>query len=235
MSRIYRSKHQSVQIPECSLFTYLFKEQDKLVGGWDGSIAAYVDAATGTTLTRKFIRDTALSLGHGLLHNQRFPLKKGDTVMVFSPNSVAFPVIFHGTVAAGMRATLANSAYTAPELEYQYKDSQAKVVFTTEEGLAIVLDMFKRIGLSPPEAAPRIIVIDTGFSWAGGPHVEPSLAVTSFVSLGDLLKKGRLSEEAKFDGRNAHETVLLCYSSGTTGKPKGVEVWKTHFRLFCTS
>ncbi|KAF8622704.1 hypothetical protein AX15_006795 [Amanita polypyramis BW_CC] len=45
----------------------------------------------------------------------------------------------------------------------------------------------------------------------------------------DLLKLGTLTEEEKFDGRLAHETVYICYSSGTMGKPKGVET--THQNL----
>ena len=39
----------------------------------------------------------------------------------------------------------------------------------------------------------------------------------------DLLGKGKLVQEEKFPGEQANETILLCYSSGTTGKPKGVE------------
>jgi len=47
--------------------------------------------------------------------------------------------------------------------------------------------------------------------------------------LDDLLGHGALPEEEKFVGHQANETLLLCYSSGTTGKPKGVET--THRNL----
>lgn len=43
-------------------------------------------------------------------------------------------------------------------------------------------------------------------------------------TLSDFIGKGKLEDEEKFDGEKAHETAYLCYSSGTTGKPKGVEV-----------
>ena len=35
-----------------------------------------------------------------------------------------------GGIAGGLRMTLANSSYTARELEHQWTDSGAKVVFT---------------------------------------------------------------------------------------------------------
>jgi len=38
-----------------------------------------------------------------------------------------------------------------------------------------------------------------------------------------LLCKGKLDQEEMFEGSKANETVYICYSSGTTGKPKGVE------------
>jgi 4-coumarate--CoA ligase len=46
----------------------------------------------------------------------------------------------------------------------------------------------------------------------------------SFVQFDSLLRGGKLQEEEKFDGDLADETVYLCYSSGTTGLSKGVEV-----------
>ena len=53
----------------------------------------------------------------------------------------------------------------------------------------------------------------------GAPRKGPS----DFVCMSDLLGKGT-SEEEKFTGEQVNDTVILCYSSGTTGKPKGVEV-----------
>jgi 4-coumarate--CoA ligase len=59
-----------------------------------------------------------------------------------------------------------------------------------------------------------------------GSETESRLGMEDLLRIEDLLRVGTLKEEAKFDGPLANETVLLCYSSGTTGKPKGVEVRK---------
>ena len=89
-----------------------------------------------------------------------------------------------------------------------------------------------------------------GLEWAGGlaaASIKPDLA--HLIKLIDLLKLGTLKGEERFDGEQSVETVYLCYSSGrlpksllhtpelmsiclsgTTGKPKGVEV--RSFSLF---
>jgi 4-coumarate--CoA ligase len=46
----------------------------------------------------------------------------------------------------------------------------------------------------------------------------------SITQLDSLLRVGKLQEEEKFDGELSNETVYMCYSSGTTGLSKGVEV-----------
>jgi hypothetical protein len=47
----------------------------------------------------------------------------------------------------------------------------------------------------------------------------------SLIQLPSLLNQGTLRQEVLFNTKKeADETVYMCYSSGTTGKPKGVEV-----------
>jgi acyl-CoA synthetase (AMP-forming)/AMP-acid ligase II len=138
--------------------------------------------------------------------------------MIFSPNSFVWPIALFGLLAGGVRSTLANSAYTPTELAFQYSDSRARVVFSHPDLVPIVFAMFKQIGVSDDEARRRLVVLDLGRS---GAEVARKVGV---LGLGDLLGHGALPAEEKFSGSQASETQLLCYSSGTTGKPKGVEV-----------
>jgi long-subunit acyl-CoA synthetase (AMP-forming) len=128
------------------------------------------------------------------------------------------------SVAAGLRCTLANSAYNARELAFQYTDSCARLVFTSEETLPVVLEMFKSLGVNESEAKKRTIVLTTSLHWAGSAYIPAAPIAKGFATLADYLGHGALAHEEKFDGDLANETVYLCYSSGTTGKPKGVEV-----------
>ncbi|KAK0472310.1 AMP binding protein [Armillaria luteobubalina] len=219
-AKIYPSPDPSLPIVSRSIFTHLLAQDGDLVGGHPASLPAFVDSASGTTITRAQLRSLALSLGYALQNHPRIGAKRGDTVLIYSPNSLAWPVAVFGSISAGLRTTFANNAYTSRELAHQYTDSRASYVFTTEEGLSTVREMFKTIGVSEGD---KVLLFSNSLSWAGGPDAPRSPRTAGLLRIDDLLSLGQLKEEEKFEGDLAQETVFLCYSSGTTGKPKGVE------------
>ncbi|KAJ6582989.1 AMP binding protein [Mycena vulgaris] len=229
---IYTSPYPDVHIPRTSVFSRVFASQGPGdVGGFPGSTKAFIDAASGTSITRAQLKDLSLSFAYGLRNhpNTRSFSKRGDTVLLFSPNSLAWPVALFGAVAAGLRCTTANSAYTSGELAHQYTDSRAYLLITTEEGASTARAMFAQLGVSKKEGDKRIIVLGRDLRWAGGPSAKSSVETAGLVTMEDLLMGGKLNEEEKFDGALSNETTYLCYSSGTTGKPKGVET--THLNV----
>lgn len=138
-------------------------------------------------------------------------------------------------VAAGLRCTLANHAYTARELAFQYADSGAALVFTSEAGVGAVRAALGSQGFSAADADARIVVLRAGLEWAGGPTAPRAADSAGLLSVADFLGRGQLEEEERFEEPGmAGETVYLCYSSGTTGKPKGVEVSPLSFNA-CSS
>ena len=134
--------------------------------------------------------------------------------IVYSKPQINYQYLHTSLVAAGLRCTLANSAYNARELAFQYTDSRARLIFTSEDGCSIVQETLKSLGLSQQEVNERIIVLTHGLEWAGGPaaSIKPELA--HLLKLADLLQLGTLKEEERFDGEKSTETVYLCYSSG---------------------
>ena len=215
---IYRSPIPDVAIPDESLFTFVFEGTvDREI---PSTTLAFIDAPTGRSITRSELKTACLSLGWGLRNIFAKKLggvgiTRGDTVMIFSPNSFAWPLALFGSIAAGFKTTLANSSYTPAELGYQWKDSGAKVVFTHPTFVPVVLTMLGASGVSKEEARKRIVVMGVG---------DRNATAKGFIHMDDLLGKGSLSVGERFDGPLSNETVYLCYSSGTTGKPKGVEV-----------
>ncbi|THH30871.1 hypothetical protein EUX98_g3331 [Antrodiella citrinella] len=213
---VYKSSYPSIKVPEESLFSHLFNTRFL---DFPPSSYAFIDPNTDLKLTRGDLRDLCLSFGHGLRYTLRdlggVHLGRGDVVMAFSPNSIAWPVILLGSVAAGLRVTLANTSYVSRELEHQWEDSHAKAVIVAPPFLPVVLEMFMNIGFSEADARKRIILAD----WAT-PHARRS---SLYVTMTSLLGGDKLPKEEEFRGKQSSETVLLCYSSGTTGKPKGVE------------
>ncbi|KAJ6557879.1 AMP binding protein [Mycena capillaripes] len=229
---IYTSPYPDVRIPKTSVFTHIFASRGPGdVGGFPGTRRAFIDAASGAYITRAQLLDLSLSFGHGLRNhpNTKVSAKRGDTVLIYSPNSLAWPVVLFGSVAAGLRCTTANSAYTSHELAHQYTDSRAKLVITTEDGLKTVRAMFAALGVAKKEGDKRIVVVGPDLQWAGGPVAKRSADAAGLLTMEDLLKGGKLDQEERFDGELTHETAYLCYSSGTTGKPKGVET--THLNV----
>ncbi|PPQ89783.1 hypothetical protein CVT25_008160 [Psilocybe cyanescens] len=216
---IYTSPYPPRPLYNHSVFTHLFFSQPgdpDNVGGYPGSAPAFIDAPTGTSLSRAQLKQFALSFGYGV--RKTFSAKRGDTILVYSQNSLTWPVVTFGAVAAGLRCTLANSAYNARELAFQYTDSGANLIFASEEGVPTARETLKSLGLSTDDSNKRIVVMSSGLAWAGGPSLPIIPDSQGLSTVADLLHLGSLKEEEKFDGDLANETALTDAFDQTTHK-----------------
>ncbi|KAG8720269.1 hypothetical protein FRC08_000705 [Ceratobasidium sp. 394] len=207
--RIYKSSYPDYVIPRQSVFSKLFPKEP----WYDESLPAFIDAPSGRTFSLGDVRDLSLRLAHGL--RNVLGTKRGDTVMIFSPNSLIWPIAMLGCVAAGLKCSPANAAYTPPELAHQLSDSGSGYVLVHPALLQTVLKAFEVLQVPAKEAQKRVVLMN---------FEEPAPKGTeNYTQVDSLLQSGRLEEEEKFDGDLSDETVYLCYSSGTTGLSKGVE------------
>ena len=163
--KVYTSPFPPVPLVHESVFTNLFCTR---FNDYSPDAAAFVDAASGLTITRSQTRNLALSFAYGLRHAfgklGGVHLARGDVIMVLSPNSIAWPVMLFGGWAAGLRMTLANSSYTPREVAHQWSDSGAKAIIVHPALISVVLETFKVLDLDLTEAQRRIIVADWGIS-----------------------------------------------------------------------
>lgn len=213
---IYRSTWPSVPIVQESIFTHIFSDLEKR------DRVAFIDATSGRKFTHRDVRDRALFLAHGLLHevhknggNER--LRRGDVIMVLSQNHFLFPILVFGAFGAGLPVTLASSSGSPTELLNQWNDTKPKYIVSSSSLVHIALKALELAGIRPEDAAKRIVVFIDGVS------TQP-LPALPFISYESLTNKGELTEEEKFPVEGANKTALICYSSGTGGLPKGVEV-----------
>jgi acyl-CoA synthetase (AMP-forming)/AMP-acid ligase II len=186
------SPYPDVEIPEVSLYDYLFGDF-----GDRGDAVAFVDGTSGASLTFNQLKEFTDKIAASLAERG---IGTGDVVGMFIPNTPYYPAVFHGVLRANAIVTSANSLYTAGELAHQLADSGAKLLFTVSMFLDRAQAAADEVGL-PKEA------------------VIPLDGAEGYASLLDLL--GTTAEPpAQVVGPT--DTAVLPYSSGTTGRAKGV-------------
>ncbi len=167
-----------------------------------GDGVAVTDGMTGETLTGRALETRIRRLAGGLAARGMGP---GTVVALMAPNIPDYATVFHGTAFAGGTVTTINPSYTAHEVRKQLRDSGAL--------LLIVAAPFLQTGI---EAAKGTGVEEIAVIGAGG----------GAIPFEDLLGA---PQEAQAPVDPAEDVVVLPYSSGTTGLPKGVML--THRNL----
>jgi long-subunit acyl-CoA synthetase (AMP-forming) len=113
----------------------------------------------------------------------------------------------------------ANAAYSTDELVYQLKNSGAKALFTCVPLLETARAAAKQSGI--PDN--RIYILEVPSQVTGGKGSPKGMkTVDDFIREGKELDRLEPLNWASGDG--AKKTAFLCYSSGTSGLPKGVMI-----------
>jgi acyl-CoA synthetase (AMP-forming)/AMP-acid ligase II len=167
-----------------------------------GDRPALIDGPSGRTITYRQLQQGIHAIAAGLAKRG---FGKGDVLAIYSPNLPEYAVAFHAVSLAGGTTTTVNPLYTVDELVRQLKDSGASYLLTIPQFMDKARQAAKETGIT------QLFV----FGEAEG--AEP------FAS---LMQPGPLPA-VSIDPRN--DVVVLPYSSGTTGLPKGVML--THFNM----
>ena len=158
---------------------------------------AVIDSATGSVLTYKQLDDSANKISNLLRSNG---LQVGDHVALCIENHPRYFEIIWGCHYAGLVYTACSSRLTSDELSYIVNDCGAKAYITSK----YKADQATEILDSTPNVHLRLMIDGTV---DGYDSFEDALSQCSTVPL-----------DERIDGTD------MLYSSGTTGRPKGVRL-----------
>lgn len=127
-------------------------------------------------------------------------VRPGDRVSLIMPNVAYFPIVYYGIVRMGAVVVPTNPLLKAGEISYVWQDSEIKV--------AVVLDLFApEAGKAAKDTGTDVITVVPG----------------EFDQL--LMTQQPRHEIVQ---REPEDTLLILYTSGTTGRPKGAELTQSN-------
>jgi len=162
-------------------------------------IALYWENFEGKT--RKFtfqeISNLSNQFGNAL---KKLGFKKGDRFLIRLPNIPEFQISFIGGVKIGAVPIPSSVMFRSHEVEYRLNDSSSKAVITTPKYVKEVHEVQKNC----PTLKNIIVVGDTE---------------KNDISYQELIKNS--SNSLKLEQTKSNDMAFFCYTSGTTGNPKG--------------
>src|SRR6478735_6124568 len=168
----------------------------------------------GTTTTYRELDELSGRCAAGL---RGAGLSQGQVVALQLPNIPHFLIAYFGALKAGLVVLPLNPLLMAPEIEYHLTDSAAALLVGFEGMHAEAAKACEITGV------PLYLV-----SMSDGPLPDGTRSATDLISMEPLDEPG-----GDVAARDADDTAVLVYTSGTTGRPKGAEL--THFQLYMNS
>ncbi|EYB89829.1 hypothetical protein Y032_0227g2815 [Ancylostoma ceylanicum] len=164
-------------------------------------------------VTYRQVYDNAYSIA-AFLYSRGFGK---DVACAVIPNLWQYSAFFLGVALRGGAISGASAMFTDYELQRQFVDSGAKVVLTSEEYLEKVLKAVKQ--------SPKVeLVIYI-------PKSEDHPVPDGVVSWNEVVKARYSSSIPKPNIDLDNDIIILPYSSGTTGAPKGVMLSHRNFAM----
>ena len=189
---IVRSPSRPIEVPDVTVGAFVLRQAERLADK-----PAIIDGPTGRTLSYGQFADMVRRVATSL---DRRGFRKGDVFAVYSHNVPEYAVVFNAVALVGGIVTTANPLCTAAELTKQLQDSRPRLMVTAlpcldkakEAAAAAGVETLYMFGGEADGVRPFDELLDA-------PPNPPSVSITP-----------------------SEDVVVLPYSSGTMGVPKGV-------------
>ena len=154
---------------------------------------------------------------------KQYGLKHGQTVALFSPNTVWYPVAMFGTLRAGGVVSGASPAYNTEEMTYALKTADAKFLFTVPGSMEVAAAAAANVGI-PKE---HVFLLEG--------KMEGYKTMSDLIQLGKSYGSTGQVEQFRLPPGKQNKDIcgFLSFSSGTTGLPKAVMISHANVMAQC--
>ncbi|KAF2027897.1 CoA ligase-like protein [Setomelanomma holmii] len=196
---IFKSRQPPIDLPtELTDWDWLFDSSySPIIKYQPNDLAGFQNAITKERVDWADVKKYSTYISTALV--RKYGLKTGETVALFSQNTVWYPVAMFAGLRVGAKISGASPAYNVEEMIFALKTADAKFLMTTPSSMEIAAASAKAAGLPQSNDLIRI-----------GKSYGVSGQTPAFK-----LKNGQ---------RNKDVCGFLSFSSGTTGLPKAVMI-----------
>ncbi|KAI0522100.1 acetyl-CoA synthetase-like protein [Xylaria bambusicola] len=213
---IFKSKHPNISFPDdVTIWEWLLEESSEycpLTKYPENKLAGFVDAITKERVSWKDVKAAATFISTSLTRD--YGLQEGDTVSLFSRNTIWYPVMLFAAMRVGGVVSGASPAYNVDEMTYALRTANAKFIATHPTSIDIALQSAKNVGIPKK----HIFLLEG--------QLEGYTTIKELIARGERYGDHDQAPYAKLPRgkKNGSVCALLSFSSGTTGLPKAVMI-----------
>ncbi|OAX82649.1 hypothetical protein ACJ72_02995 [Emergomyces africanus] len=208
----FRARHPDIEVPtSITVWQWLFESPESvLYKSKPHELAGYTNAVTKERVNWAQVKEAATYASTALV--KKYGMKEGDTISLFSQNTIWYPVAMFAGLRAGGKVAGASPAYNVEEMSYALAKADTKFLMTTPASLKVAVAAAKVAGV-PQE---HIFLLEG--------------KAEGFTTFKDLQQMGKsYGEQGQIQpytipAGNTNKDIcgFLNFSSGTTGLPKAV-------------